>query len=167
MVATGKSTSRSGCCLAPSSVPSRARSFHPLPQTVERVGPYHHRRIADGRGHSAGLRMQRLDLFRPHARAQSGRLSGYFRHHRRRLGGFAHLQKTARRMVGDSRSELGECLLAFVFGSIVGLLVQRLAVCNTAALPRRHPVQDLSQHQGAFGCDDDSDHWLHRFHQRR
>ena len=31
-------------------------------------------------------------------------------------------------------SELGECLLAFVFGSIVGLLVQRSRFCNTAAL---------------------------------
>ena len=31
-------------------------------------------------------------------------------------------------------SELGQCLLAFVFGSVVGLLVQRSRFCNTAAL---------------------------------
>ncbi|MGI9304126.1 MAG: YeeE/YedE thiosulfate transporter family protein [Gammaproteobacteria bacterium] len=29
---------------------------------------------------------------------------------------------------------IGECLLAFVFGSVVGLLVQRSRFCNTAAL---------------------------------
>ena len=31
-------------------------------------------------------------------------------------------------------SVIGECLVAFVFGSIVGLLVQRSRFCNTAAL---------------------------------
>lgn len=31
-------------------------------------------------------------------------------------------------------SILGECLVAFVFGSVVGLLVQRSRFCNTAAL---------------------------------
>ena len=31
-------------------------------------------------------------------------------------------------------SVLGECLVAFLFGSIVGLLVQRSRFCNTAAL---------------------------------
>ena len=31
-------------------------------------------------------------------------------------------------------SALGECLVAFVFGSVVGLLVQRSRFCNTAAL---------------------------------
>ena len=31
-------------------------------------------------------------------------------------------------------SVIGECLIAFVFGSIVGLLVQRSRFCNTAAL---------------------------------
>ncbi|MFT7673977.1 MAG: hypothetical protein ACI845_002393, partial [Gammaproteobacteria bacterium] len=31
-------------------------------------------------------------------------------------------------------SVIGECVLAFVFGSIVGLLVQRSRFCNTAAL---------------------------------
>jgi uncharacterized protein len=31
-------------------------------------------------------------------------------------------------------SVIGECLLAFLFGSIVGLLVQRSRFCNTAAL---------------------------------
>ena len=31
-------------------------------------------------------------------------------------------------------SVIGECLMAFVFGSIVGLLVQRSRFCNTAAL---------------------------------
>ncbi len=31
-------------------------------------------------------------------------------------------------------SALGECLVAFLFGSIVGLLVQRSRFCNTAAL---------------------------------
>lgn len=31
-------------------------------------------------------------------------------------------------------STLGECLLAFLFGSVVGLLVQRSRFCNTAAL---------------------------------
>lgn len=31
-------------------------------------------------------------------------------------------------------SALGQCLLAFVFGSVVGLLVQRSRFCNTAAL---------------------------------
>jgi len=31
-------------------------------------------------------------------------------------------------------STLGECLIAFLFGSIVGLLVQRSRFCNTAAL---------------------------------
>ena len=31
-------------------------------------------------------------------------------------------------------SVLGECLVAFIFGSIVGLLVQRSRFCNTAAL---------------------------------
>ena len=29
---------------------------------------------------------------------------------------------------------IGECLVAFIFGSIVGLLVQRSRFCNTAAL---------------------------------
>ena len=29
---------------------------------------------------------------------------------------------------------LGECLLAFVFGTVIGLLVQRSRFCNTAAL---------------------------------
>jgi len=31
-------------------------------------------------------------------------------------------------------SAIGECILAFIFGSIVGLLVQRSRFCNTAAL---------------------------------
>jgi uncharacterized membrane protein YedE/YeeE len=31
-------------------------------------------------------------------------------------------------------SAIGECLVAFVFGSVVGLLVQRSRFCNTAAL---------------------------------
>lgn len=31
-------------------------------------------------------------------------------------------------------SEIGECLIAFIFGSVVGLLVQRSRFCNTAAL---------------------------------
>ena len=31
-------------------------------------------------------------------------------------------------------SAIGQCLLAFVFGSVVGLLVQRSRFCNTAAL---------------------------------
>ena len=31
-------------------------------------------------------------------------------------------------------SVVGECLVAFVFGSVVGLLVQRSRFCNTAAL---------------------------------
>lgn len=31
-------------------------------------------------------------------------------------------------------SALGQCLMAFVFGSVVGLLVQRSRFCNTAAL---------------------------------
>ncbi len=31
-------------------------------------------------------------------------------------------------------SAVGECLIAFVFGSVVGLLVQRSRFCNTAAL---------------------------------
>lgn len=31
-------------------------------------------------------------------------------------------------------SAVGECLLAFIFGSIIGLLVQRSRFCNTAAL---------------------------------
>lgn len=31
-------------------------------------------------------------------------------------------------------SAIGECLIAFVFGSVVGLLVQRSRFCNTAAL---------------------------------
>ena len=31
-------------------------------------------------------------------------------------------------------SALAECLVAFVFGSVVGLLVQRSRFCNTAAL---------------------------------
>ena len=31
-------------------------------------------------------------------------------------------------------SVVGQCLLAFIFGSIVGLLVQRSRFCNTAAL---------------------------------
>lgn len=31
-------------------------------------------------------------------------------------------------------SVVGECLLAFVFGSVIGLLVQRSRFCNTAAL---------------------------------
>jgi len=31
-------------------------------------------------------------------------------------------------------SVIGECIVAFVFGSIVGLLVQRSRFCNTAAL---------------------------------
>ena len=31
-------------------------------------------------------------------------------------------------------SEIGQCLIAFVFGSTVGLLVQRSRFCNTAAL---------------------------------
>lgn len=32
------------------------------------------------------------------------------------------------------QSAVGECLVAFVFGSVVGLLVQRSRFCNTAAL---------------------------------
>ena len=31
-------------------------------------------------------------------------------------------------------SAIGQCMLAFVFGSVVGLLVQRSRFCNTAAL---------------------------------
>jgi len=31
-------------------------------------------------------------------------------------------------------SAIGECILAFIFGSVVGLLVQRSRFCNTAAL---------------------------------
>ena len=31
-------------------------------------------------------------------------------------------------------SVVGECLVAFIFGSAVGLLVQRSRFCNTAAL---------------------------------
>gem|GEM_PF-4032951 len=39
-------------------------------------------------------------------------------------------------------SVIGECIVAFVFGSIVGLLVQRSRFCNTAAL-RCNVVQNL------------------------
>ena len=31
-------------------------------------------------------------------------------------------------------SAIGQCLVAFIFGSVVGLLVQRSRFCNTAAL---------------------------------
>ena len=31
-------------------------------------------------------------------------------------------------------SAIGECIVAFIFGSVVGLLVQRSRFCNTAAL---------------------------------
>ena len=34
---------------------------------------------------------------------------------------------------------VGECLAAFVFGSVVGLLVQRSRFCNTAALRDASP----------------------------
>ena len=74
-----------------------------------------------------------FDLLRPDAGNEPRRLSGHLRHPRRRLGRVADLQEDSGRL-RTLMTPVVECLVAFLFGSVVGLLMQRSRFCNTAAL---------------------------------
>jgi len=58
-------------------------------------------------------------------------------------------------------SVIGESLVAFIFGSIIGLLVQRSRFCNTAALRDAILFKNFRNTEAFFFGDDGTNNWFH------